>query len=136
NYVSRSPFGNVRTATWETSTIVLKSIIINACQIDSGIIDEIKNAVNDSKIVPIETTISNNKTIITNAIRLFINEKVSFVSSCIEIKFSLIGLVKLAGTNSTNWVNVFNVSSNAGVYAYGNGLIQVLFAYEGWNNIN
>ncbi|CAG8641549.1 16492_t:CDS:2, partial [Dentiscutata erythropus] len=49
------------------------------------------------------------------------------------------GLVKLAGTGSTNWSNIFNTSSKFGVHvvgAYGNGLIQVLFAYEGWNNIN
>ncbi|CAG8571075.1 5382_t:CDS:2, partial [Dentiscutata erythropus] len=56
--ISRSPFGNVRTATWENSTVVFKSITINTSQIDSGIIDDIKNAVNDSNIVPIETTIS------------------------------------------------------------------------------
>ncbi|CAG8667258.1 3025_t:CDS:10 [Dentiscutata erythropus] len=45
----------------------------------------------------------------------------------------LFGLVKLAGTGSTNWRNVFNISSNIGVYevgAYGNCLIQILFAYE------
>ncbi|CAG8566925.1 18302_t:CDS:2 [Dentiscutata erythropus] len=45
--ISRSPFGDVLTATWENFTVVLKSITINTSQIDSGIINEIKNAVND-----------------------------------------------------------------------------------------
>ncbi|CAG8537769.1 5319_t:CDS:2, partial [Gigaspora rosea] len=37
-------------------------------------------------------------------------------------------------TNSFNWNNIFNVSSDFG--AYGSGLIKVLLTYEGWNNIN
>ncbi|CAG8728663.1 25430_t:CDS:2 [Gigaspora margarita] len=52
---------------------------------------------------------------------------------------SIVGLARLSGDDSTNWRNVFNKSFNASVYelgAYGNGLIQILFAYEGWNNIN
>ncbi|CAG8705017.1 3955_t:CDS:2 [Dentiscutata erythropus] len=64
--ISRGSFGNVFKATWENSTIVLKSITIDTSQIDSGIIGEIKNAINTNKIIPIETT--------TDAIKLFITE--------------------------------------------------------------
>ncbi|CAG8726058.1 17722_t:CDS:2, partial [Dentiscutata erythropus] len=71
--IDESPFGKVYKATWENSTIVLKSITIDTSQIDSEIIGEIKHAINTDNITPIETTI-NNKTIITNAIKLFINE--------------------------------------------------------------
>ncbi|CAG8663915.1 6008_t:CDS:2, partial [Gigaspora rosea] len=55
------------------------------------------------------------------------------------IIISMIGLVRLAGTDSDNWNNIFNTSSNFDAYgfgAYGNGLIQILYAYEGWNSVN
>ncbi|KAF0490033.1 amino acid transporter [Gigaspora margarita] len=48
----------------------------------------------------------------------------------------MVGLVNL-GTNRHNWNNIFNTSNTSFNFgAYGNGLIKVLFTYEGWNNIN
>ncbi|CAG8729911.1 13032_t:CDS:2 [Gigaspora margarita] len=54
--ISRSPFGIVRTATWENSTIVLKSITIDTSQIDSGIIGEITNAINTNNMSILDET--------------------------------------------------------------------------------
>ncbi|CAG8661714.1 18382_t:CDS:2, partial [Gigaspora rosea] len=67
-------FGNICKATWENSTIVLKNITIDTSIIDSEIINEIKNAINTNKIISFDDTIVDNKFIISNAIKLFINE--------------------------------------------------------------
>ncbi|CAG8785495.1 13270_t:CDS:2 [Gigaspora margarita] len=48
--------------------------------------------------------------------------------------FSFVAILLKLGTNRNNWNNIFNASFNFG--AYGSGLIKVLLAYEGWNNIN
>ncbi|CAG8522725.1 39067_t:CDS:2, partial [Gigaspora margarita] len=48
-------------------------------------------------------------------------------------------IVRLAGNDSDNWINIFKTSSNFDAYGlgtYGNGLIQILYAYEGWNSAN
>ncbi|KAF0493591.1 amino acid transporter [Gigaspora margarita] len=67
------------------------------------------------------------------------NQGLALIKIISLLIISIVGLVRLSGADSTNWRNVFNKSFNAGVYelgAYGNGIIQILFAYEGWNNIN
>ncbi|KAF0536902.1 calmodulin-dependent protein kinase [Gigaspora margarita] len=65
-----SPFGNVRRATWENSTVVLKSIIIDTDKIDNEMVCEIRAAINSNEIIPFDNTINNK----ANAIRLFVNE--------------------------------------------------------------
>ncbi|KAF0536901.1 calmodulin-dependent protein kinase [Gigaspora margarita] len=71
--INPSPFGNVCTATWQNSTVILKSITIDTSIIDREIICEIENNIKSTEIIPFETT-SNNKPRITNAIRLFVNK--------------------------------------------------------------
>ncbi|CAG8732499.1 31487_t:CDS:2, partial [Gigaspora margarita] len=72
--VSRSPFGIVRTAKWENSTIILKSITIDTNTINKGIVTEITNAINTNNMsIPDEATI--NRIVASETpIRLFINE--------------------------------------------------------------
>ncbi|KAF0536903.1 amino acid transporter [Gigaspora margarita] len=68
-----------------------------------------------------------------------INQTLAFVKITSLIIISVIGLVRLAGTDSDNWINIFKTSSNFDAYGlgtYGNGLIQILYAYEGWNSAN
>ncbi|RIB29694.1 amino acid/polyamine transporter I [Gigaspora rosea] len=67
------------------------------------------------------------------------NQGLALIKVISLLIISIVGLVRLSGADSTNWSNVFNKSSKTGVYelgSYGNGLIQILYAYEGWNNIN
>ncbi|CAG8619094.1 9707_t:CDS:10, partial [Scutellospora calospora] len=58
---------------------------------------------------------------------------ISLLGSLIYIELGIISLPK--GKYSINWTDIFNKPSpNFG--AYGNAIIKVLFAYEGWNDIN
>ncbi|CAG8768897.1 26843_t:CDS:2 [Gigaspora margarita] len=61
--ISYGSFGTVRKAKWENSTIVLKSITIDANKIDNGVTTETTRAINTTGIISNETTI--NRTIIT-----------------------------------------------------------------------
>ncbi|CAG8705026.1 3956_t:CDS:2, partial [Dentiscutata erythropus] len=57
----------------------------------------------------------------------YINQSLALIKVISLLIISIVGLVKLAANGFANWINVFNVSSNSGVYefgAYGNGLIQ------------
>ncbi|RIB11292.1 amino acid permease-domain-containing protein [Gigaspora rosea] len=71
--------------------------------------------------------------ICSNRVSGIINNTLVLFKIITLLFISVVGLVKL-GTNHNNWNNIFNTSFNFG--AYGNGLIKVLFTYEGWNNIN
>ncbi|RIB28509.1 amino acid/polyamine transporter I [Gigaspora rosea] len=73
---------------------------------------------------------------ISNRVSNYINHSLALIKIITLLFISMIGLVKL-GTNNYNWNNIFNTSNTSFKFgAYGNGLIKVLFAYEGWNNIN
>ncbi|CAG8649646.1 4752_t:CDS:10 [Gigaspora margarita] len=56
--INSGPFGNIYKATWENSTIVLKSKTIDTSQIDSKIISESKNAINYNKIISFDDAIA------------------------------------------------------------------------------
>ncbi|KAF0505212.1 amino acid transporter [Gigaspora margarita] len=73
---------------------------------------------------------------ISSRVSNYINHTLALIKIITLLFISVIGLVKL-GTNRNNWNNIFNTSNTSFNFgAYGNGLIKVLFTYEGWNNIN
>ncbi|CAG8598121.1 9495_t:CDS:1, partial [Gigaspora rosea] len=72
--ISSGSFGIVRTAKWDNSTIILKSITIDTSTMDKEFVNEIMNVLNTNNMdIPDETTMER---IITSEIpiRAFINE--------------------------------------------------------------